>query len=350
MKMQGVALAGGLEPRTQTSSGRRLLGHLHNFRGLAIAFIVATHCMSMFDWSDSPELRNVLARVVANGTIFFIFISGYLFHYLSHDFRALDYWLKKLRFVVLPYSLVSIPAILIFTWFLRRDGMRPGFYEQAPWMRALEFWVTGAHMAPFWFIPTIVVFFLAAPLLLRVFSTPRRYLLLPLLFVVSMFVPRSANPLLAFVHFLPVWVLGMACSFFRDDADRWIQRLFWVMPVIVLLLFFVELHWTRGTHSWYSAVQKAVLSVFLLEVFRRLGARADRWFWRLGSLSFGIFFLHSYVITSVKRVTEQLGLAQPRGGVIELCVAACLMLGLTMGLVMLLKNMLGVRSRMVIGV
>lgn len=178
MKMQGVALAGGLEPRTQTSSGRRLLGHLHNFRGLAIAFIVATHCMSMFDWSDSPELRNVLARVVANGTIFFIFISGYLFHYLSHDFRALDYWLKKLRFVVLPYSLVSIPAILIF----------------------------------------------------------------------------------------------------------------------------------------------------------------------------GIFFLHSYVITSVKRVTEHLGLAQPRGGVIELCVAACLMLGLTMGLVMLLKNMLGVRSRMVIGV
>lgn len=132
-----------------TQSRPARLPHLHNFRGLAIIFIVATHCISIFDWASAPLLRDVLGRVVANGTVFFLFIAGYLFHHLSSGFRAIPYWRNKLRFVVLPYVIVSIPAIALATTIVRRDGLRPGFYDQSVFWQVLEFLGTGSHLSPF---------------------------------------------------------------------------------------------------------------------------------------------------------------------------------------------------------
>lgn len=201
------------------------LPHIHSFCGLAIMFIVATHCMSIFGWENTPVLRDVLVRVVANGTVFYLFIAGYLFDHLSSRYRLRAYWATKIKFVVVPYVLVSIPAIFIFTFLIQREGLDVAFYDQPQWKQVFDFLITGKHLAPFWFIPTIIVFYAFSSVLRVIFSYRKAYLALPLLFLAGALVPRG-NAFQSFVHFLPIWVLGMACSHFRVQADLLLQRFF----------------------------------------------------------------------------------------------------------------------------
>lgn len=200
-------------------------------------------------------------------------------------------------------------------------------------------------------MPTIIVFYVFAPLLLRIFAKDRAYWLLPLILVVGLFVSRGINnPLQAFVHFLPVWVLGMACSNFRIQVDDILDRWFWVLPICVLLLFLIEFYTTPGTHSWYSDLQKLLLSLFLYALFRRTGDRADRWLGLAGSLSFGIFFAHSYVIGVLKLVLYRALGFKPAGGLMLLAVSTVIVSAVTMFVVLGAKEVLGRRSRYVLGV
>ena len=245
-----------------TPASRPRLAHVHNLRGLAIMFIVITHCLSVFDWSASPILEMVLKRIVANGTIFFLFIGGFLFEHLAVEYRPLPYLITKFKFVVVPYIVTSIPALLVFTVFSKRDGMSSGFYLQPIWLQVSEFLLTGTHLAPFWFIPTIIVFYLASPLIYMSFRRRSAYLVLPFLFLIPIFVPRGdADPLQSFVHFLPIWVLGMACSRFSEIASRALMRWFWWLLAAALALLLAEMALTEGTHSWYSDLGKAVFAL-----------------------------------------------------------------------------------------
>jgi hypothetical protein len=333
----------------QNTGSAARLQYIHNFRGLAIMFIVATHCVSIFDWSQTPVLHDVLARVVANGSIFFLFIAGYLFDHLSASYRYQSYWATKMKFVVFPYLIVSIPAIIFFTFLAHREGLATGFYSQPKWKQIFDFLITGKHLAPFWFIPTIVIFYVVSPVLRRFFSLKIAYLTLPVLFFVGVQVPRG-NALESFVHFLPIWVLGMACSRFRDQINIWFGRLLWPMIFVFLGLSAAGIHWAPGTHSWYSDLQKAVLTLIILECLRRIGHRGDRWFGLAGSLSFGIFFIHSYVITAAKIFIQWVSTEKLIGSLPLLLLAAFIAVVVTTLLVVLVKKVTGKRSRYLIGV
>lgn len=332
---------------TITSTAR--IPHIHNFRGLAILFIVATHCMSIFDWTQTPVMRDVLGRVVANGTVFFLFIAGYLFDHLSASYRLRSYWATKIKFVVLPYLVASVPAVFFFTFLTHREGLPFDFYSQPKWKQMIDFVITGKHLAPYWFIPTIIIFYTVSPVLRAVFSNRIAYFILPVLFFVGALVPRG-NPFQSFIHFLPIWVLGMACSHFQEKVNKLLKRFFWLMFFVVLGLFAAEMTWAAGTHSWYSDLQKAVLSLFLLEWLRWLGSCGDRWFGLAGTLSFGLFFLHSYVITAGKFLLDRIWQNQLSGNLPLLLMAAFLAAAVTALIVISIKKIAGHHSRFFIGV
>jgi peptidoglycan/LPS O-acetylase OafA/YrhL len=327
------------------------LVHLHNFRGLAIAFIVATHCISAFDWSDSPQLEGIVKRAMANGTVFFAFIAGYLFEHLAPRYRPGAYLANKLKNVLLPYLLVSALPIAAILWAGNRPGVAASVFELPLWAQALYFVTTGAHVAPFWFIPTIAVFYLVSPLLHRVFRHERSYAVLPLLVVLSILVPRgNLQPLQSFVHFLSIWVLGMACCHFRLHVDVWLDRYLGSLLVVVAVLMVLDLYLADGSHSAYSLLGKMMLSLLLLGVLGRLGSVANRWLALMGSLSFGIFFLHSYLITAAKFAVHQLLGDLPDGSLAGLVLAAMLASVASIGLVLAIQRLLGARSRLFIGV
>ena len=59
-------------------------------------YIVAGHCFSAFNWQNSPVLERLTTLLLANGTIFFVFIAGYLFQYLSKSYAPKKYFFAKL--------------------------------------------------------------------------------------------------------------------------------------------------------------------------------------------------------------------------------------------------------------
>jgi len=331
------------------AAGNRI-GYIHNFRGLAVLFIVVTHTLSLFEWRGSPELERFLKYLVANGTTFFLFISGFLFEYLKARYEVLDYWGKKLRFVVLPYLLVSIPALVVFVFVTSRQGMRAGFNEMSHLQQIEYFLLTGKHLAPFWFIPTIVSFYLVSPVIRGAFHNDRVFWALPFLFVLPAFIHRSDIGLLNVLHFLPIWVLGMLMCRFRQTAEPMLRRHLWLLLILSLALGIAELAFTRGTHTYLDYLQKTVLILLLLAVMLRLESLATPWLSWAGALSFGIFFVHSYVITTLKFAFEcSLG-RLPAGGVPQLMLAAAVAVLASALIVKAVIRLFGRRSRYVIGV
>lgn len=327
------------------------VSEIHNFRGLAIILIVGVHCISVFDWSASPGLVNVLKRVFANSTVYFLFISGFLFQHLSHRFRPREYYWRKTRYVLAPYVIASIPALLLYTVATRRADAPEGLYDHPVWAQVLLFLGTGSHLAPFWYIPALTLIFLVAPLLYWWDRHPRLYALLPALFAVPFFISRGRyHPAQAFVHYLPIYILGMACSRYREPIQASSRRWFWPLAAFAVLMFAAELRFAPGTHSWYSYMQKAALAVVLWETMRRLGSVADHWFGLMGSLAFGIYFVHSYIISAAKVALGVVRGAPPPGGILVFLLVMALTVGICLVLVRGLARLLGPYSRVVLGV
>src|SRR5699024_273539 len=102
-----------------------------------------------------------------NGTIIFVFISGFLFeHLFAKNFNFLRYFNKKLKYVIGPYLLVSIIPILDKLYVQEQLLWLPDFLVNQPdILKALYMLITGKHFGPYWFIPMIVIFYLISPLL-----------------------------------------------------------------------------------------------------------------------------------------------------------------------------------------
>src|SRR3990167_724299 len=326
------------------------IGHIHNFRGLAAVFIVATHVLAALDWSNNPGLERVLRYFFANGTTFFLFISGYLFEYLSSRFEVASYWRQKLRFVVLPYLIVSAPALFLFTQVMHREGVGSDFYQQPVTTQIIQFLVTGKHLAPFWFIPTIVAFFLFAPVIRAAFRRDAAFATLQVLLLLPAWFSRSANALLNLIHFLPIWVMGMAICRFRDTMEPWLQAKWFVLLVAGTTLGVAEFVSTAGTHTYLGYLQKTLLILFLLSALLTLGQRADRWLGWAGTLSFGIFFVHSYVISASSLTLKRLFGTLPDGNLFMVVVATATAVAISALIVHIVCRMLGPRSRLLIGV
>jgi surface polysaccharide O-acyltransferase-like enzyme len=278
------------------------LNYIHNLRAIAILLIVSGHCLDAFHWSQEPEF-SMLAFLYKNGTVLFVFISGFLFQHLSHKFHYSKYLITKLKYVISPYLLVSIPAIAYFTIIVKRSNFPESFYTQSVVWQILEFYFTGRHVTAFWFIPMISIFYVLSPLLVKLDADGRWYCLLPLFVVVSILVPRGETTLVNFVHFFSVYVLGM---WFSRNRDRLIPRLArhgWVLLALYgasVLIFIIGGSKIPGPFSGLSYFNKLILCLLLLSLAYRydelIGNRADF----LASISFGIFFTHSYFIQGIR--------------------------------------------------
>ena len=330
--------------------GATKIPYIHNFRGLAVIFIVATHSLSVFDWSHHSEVKRWFAYGFANGTLFFLFVSGYLFEHLSARFRVLDFWTKRLRYVVLPYVVMSIPAIVMYTLGAVKDDVRIGFYDQPVWSQWLEFLLTGAHIGPYWFIPMIVVFYAFAPVLNMAFRRDRAFVVLPLLFLIPLWIPRSGNALLNFGHLLPIWVLGMTCCRFRVQTESLLRRYIVPLLLLTIVLSAAELAFTVGTHTYLGYLQKVALTLFLLAALLRLERRQIPLLTVTGNLSFGIYFVHPYVMYAERLGLAHLGEKLPEGSAWGVAVAAVVTLAVAVAVVTSVKRVLGSNSRFVIGV
>ncbi len=325
---------------------KSFLNYINVFRGLAILLIVAGHSMQI--GSNESLLHILWCEIVCGGTALFIFISGFLFQHLSGKFEYKNYLSKKWTNVVVPYLITAIPGLL-FCFFMPHiyknsfDGMN--ILMQIPVLLS-----TGrVHNTPTWFIPMIILFFICSYLLLKLEKKGILYKLLPLMFLITIFLQRGEIEyeqmlnltylerysayvkyiVSGFIHFFSLYVFGMYCSKYKEIIDKFYEKrlILWILTI-----FFAGLNIYLSKNGIYSnyTVSKTFLTMLLLGYLKHYDGfiishgKINKTLDFVAKYSFGIFFIHWYWIFIYNQIFNLKGVIPVDGGISALLAVICI--------------------------
>jgi Acyltransferase family. len=325
------------------------LKYIEWFRGLSILLIVLSHLRS-------SALSDTYYYVLQNATVYFLFISGFLFHYLYKPGESVpSFYIKKLKRLVLPYLVASLVGFTI--WSVQTRTI-PGAVLI---VRSL-LTGTGNVNVGHWFIPAMLLIFSTYPVL-RALCVRRKLLSVlaaaGLLVTVATFRSRgNANPFLNALHFYGVFLFGMTTSAWWDSWSRFLERHFW--PVVISgTLAFTALMWlvpsssvlnmetVIGSGSWtpdWSTAARLVMILPLLAVLMRLGKRGHdlAFLSTVGRMSFGIFFYHGFLIYFLN--SDWVNRFLPQNSLPVLALNAAIVFAILWAFLSLAKKLLGKNS------
>ena len=323
------------------------LHYINSFRAAAIFFIVAVHTLHVFSWLDGSLSKQFLDVLLNNGSMFFIFISGYLFQHLSVNFKASKYYLSKLKNVVLPYLIISTPAIIYFIFFAQKSFLNASFYEQPIWQQFVQFYAFGYHLSPMWFIPVIITYYLSAPLLVKADRTHYFYHTLPMFMVIAYFVERGIYQNNV-VHFFFIYMLGMFCSKYKLAINAQLNKNTALILLLALVLGLASFEYFINLKILYvSYLQKLFFTLLLLGVFIKYASFFKHKIVNLmAETSFGIFFIHPYILGFFKILSKtisqtfQLELPRVTSGFFVHFILTLLVMFISVSLVLLIVKVL----------
>lgn len=304
----------------------KFLSYILNLRGAAIFFVVGVHARgNITDWDSHfgayDFIRSIFDANEGNGTVMFIFIGGFLFHHLTQNrFEYGRYLEKKFQYVILPYILISIPIIAYRIYTNYEFAFPGGFHDPSIIFQLFYYLATGLHLAPFWFISAIALFYLSSPLL-HALDRPKVYqYVFPLLFITCLFTYRSAhnaNPLISYVHYFPIYFMGMWASYYKDKIFAKDTLLLSICLTTYLGIFIAEIAgWiSLPERITFEEVVKERLLVFNIPLFKasilcftlllvlyKFRKTRIPFLEVLGEYSFGIFFVHCIFIYGSRRI------------------------------------------------
>jgi probable poly-beta-1,6-N-acetyl-D-glucosamine export protein len=344
------------------------LTNVHLCRGVAIALVVATHVLFELPWPRELLWEYKLClSLVQNGTVPFVFISGLLFQHRLPKFEYARYLDSKLRYVVVPYVLVSLPYLWL-QW-QRRFGVFSESHMAElhhPVLDTAVMFLSGRQMpVPLWFVPMMCVLYLLAPVFARADRHPKSYALLPGLLLLASFAhrPEQQHHLShSILYFLPVYFAGMCVGHYREHVMTLAHRQRWPLVLLVLASVVFEVLTRERPGAIESAAafsiergvfdvnlyQKLILSVLLLEALRHTGSGVARVLDPIARVSFGIFFTHYYVLYFARDILRSAGSQWP-AGMSSVAILAATTVALCTALSLSVQRVFGKRSRYLIG-
>lgn len=335
------------------------LRHVHYFRAFAILSIVFAHLWELpIGHADRPTLYSVRWLLFHASTMYFLFISGFLFIHLSGKFDTKRYFRSKALYVLLPYTLLSTAIFLI---------KHTGTLGDQPALDLLrELGVTllqGTAVGPYWYIPFVVLTFLVSPLLLALPPRALRWLCilaspLPLLGTRTPSVTVSL-----FVYFFPVYLLGCLAATNYVAFTAFVRSKRWLLLAAAILSSVLlaalgpipySFGWVNLTNALFY-IQKISICFLVLEALQRWESHET---WILGTIlgtiasySFAIYFTHPILASAELRLEILSWIPDIEWLVVASSVALVpALLGLNLLLCAGAKRMLGRRSRYLIGV
>lgn len=286
---------------------------IENFRGIAILFVMFSHVTSL---SQLDGIGELLHFIVVDATTWFVFISGYLFYRIEHKrFEYRDYLLKKAKYVILPYLVLSVPAIAAGLYFARDQILNLSRASYIAW----SLLVGGAVVGPMWFIPMITLFFACSWVFQRLGQTRLLYPITAIALVISLFSSRPVgdlNPVLSFVHFLGFYLLGICAASGSRFTDMIKETYLGTVFIAIGLVVFLIAAWMHSVHGealgfydgWgkLNAIQlgklSLLISIFLL--LERYSTAPSRFLGYLAKISFGLFFIHGFFVLVFAKVSQ----------------------------------------------
>lgn len=334
---------------------------IHYFRALAIFFIMILHYSFL-----SPDLKCLNQTMFSSASYFFVFISGYLFYYLTGSFEVAwsfsksapflqaetvsgkfsvpGYYKKKILNILLPYFLIA-STIYLYIW-LYSDTAQLVPAVPGTWQDYFFRIRTGSVQRSHWYIYFISKVFLISPLLL--FLPKRCFAVLTAASCVLPFVFTRTES--HFCYFLPMYLLGMAYARYRVSADRILYHPAVKIVVTVLAIAgLVYLYPGREEQDGLIFAVRVLMTADLLYITNYLSRWKLPWLSFCADISFTLFFIHDFVfaglVDPVRVFYAPVCRAMP---VLEL-LAPMTMISAVMVLAWALKNLFGSFSRRMIG-
>lgn len=339
----------GIEKMENTPAYKKpILAYINYFRALAIVLIVLGHTII---WGKKDGIiEGFHEYVFAGGTVLFVFIAGFLFEYLAYKFEYKKYMLNKLKNVVMPYFITLLPATIVFSFFL--SNTRHYLYQYPPVVRFFEVLLNGYIVqGALWFIPMIIIFYIASPLLLFLKKHKVIWTILILLgLVLTLFSSRNypcflfgnekvvihsalfcethgLNDLMSaaktsgmdlltwnlnfikiyffrFLYFFSVYALGMSTSDYIENnyekVKRNAKKIVGIGLVLYIAFFIVcvpvlHLAQSRMNIGRFILTYIALAFFILVQDYITQHKLLDKILNVLADYSFGIFFIHMYI-------------------------------------------------------
>jgi peptidoglycan/LPS O-acetylase OafA/YrhL len=227
--------------------------------------------------------------------------------------------------------------------------------------------LTGSHMpTPLWFIPVIALFYLAAPLFVAVDRRPALYWSIPFLLVLAMFLHRPlshGHVWQSALYCLPAYLAGCWVSHYRGPALDWVSRHRWLIAAAFGGLVALELLVFKRSGPVFSArpfstergvldidlLAKLIGSLGVLELMSAGESRLPVWLLDLADTSFGIYFIHEYVIEVIAAVARRSPFPIEHRGLPWLLALWPAVTVISYLIARTFQRVLGKRSRLVIG-
>ena len=276
------------------------LWNLHYFRAFAIINIVLIHVLYIPVGQDinlglqiGLKLRDSLFD---GSTIYFIFISGFLFHRLNQKFNIKLFYKKKWINIVVPYLILSIVFFILLYFTGEMDSYS---FIDLPYLL-----MTGKVQFHFWYIPFVLLIFIFCPLFLKIKFKTYSYLF-PLLLVIPVLGTRTGITitLYQFLFFVPIFFVGMISSMNYLKVIQVTKRYLWFAIVIVLLatIALYNLNFEERILHLFSPrtgliyIQKIFICFLLISYLPKVRNKKFSFFEKIANYSFAIYFTHIFL-------------------------------------------------------
>ena len=170
--------------------------------------------------------------------------------------------------------------------------------------------------------------------------------------LISLYLGRSGQygPINKAVYLFSVYLLGMFASVHHDQMLDLVKRFQWLLLAFIVGLIFVNMVST-GYEQYVQYTLKVAMCPLLLFYFYRAEKVVDGRLDYLGHVSFGIFFIHAYVLPAIKIIyLKASGLSTfPEGDILSY---GSLTVSVTLGCMLVIylsQKITGRYSRMLLG-
>lgn len=346
--------------------------NIHLFRGVSIVLIVFSHCynLTISSFGQNNDLLSKTFRdSVSGGSAFFVFISGVLFFTIyESNKKYLIFIFKKIKFVYLPF-LFFISLDLYYIFFkLFINYFSPTIKQQYYQNALLNFDFSSAFFIGksfisfgiYWYIPFIMVIYLISPFFLfyRRFDINFQIYLFLISLLVSSILQRnySYEFVMIFqnvIYFFPFYLLGILSSI--NDEKKYFKITNKILIMLVLLAIIISIINNLFDTIIFRFIdvmifQKILLCIIFSELLKNINSQNWEIIKLFANNSFGIFFVHPILLCLLGRVTILYGILYKTESFLIYFLIALSILFTSLIIVIVIKKILGSKSKYFIGV
>lgn len=344
---------------------------IHYMRAFAIVNIVLGHLETCGFFLDgcgvAARCGNVFYAVFHSDSIYFFFISGYLFHYVSSNrFAIFDYYKTKLKNIILPFIIVSFVLfcaneVLYLSGLAHLDGVNLYESNEYTLSEIALFLLQGKISGAFWYIPFIAVIFFVSPVFLMMEKDSKEKFGIFILFsmLLPLYYARTNDSFSGYMYFLPVYLSGIGYAMNRDRIDILLGR-YWCFGGLAAVFCGSTFLLVTGMHDTANVfvkehsdalfyMQKMSVIGLVLPLFNMLSAYRIRLLDSIAKLSFSMYFLHVPILCQIKPFTNIIGSWISGSPLFASLLSGLVAVAAVYLICLLLKKALGKYSRIITG-